>query len=125
MIVADENPVERLMDTVFGKINTLIDANTVIGTPITTVDGVSIIPISRVTLGLMTGGGEYSDMSKSHYTDYPFAGGSGVGVNICPIAFIVNNGSKVNLISIEEKGLFDTVVKQVLKAMEKSNDKKD
>ena len=52
MIIENENhPIERIMDNALSKIRTFIDANTVIGTPICTADGTSIIPISKVTMG--------------------------------------------------------------------------
>ena len=96
MIVREqEHPVERIMDNAFTKIRTIVEADTVIGTPDVTADGVSIIPISKVTAGFLTGGGEYSDMSRQSYTDYPFAGGSGAGVSVSPIGFLVSDGKTV------------------------------
>ena len=64
IIQHEEHPIERIMDNAFVKMKGLISADTVIGEPMTTSDGVSIIPISKVTMGFLTGGGEYSDMSR-------------------------------------------------------------
>ncbi|MCL1953377.1 MAG: sporulation protein YtfJ, partial [Firmicutes bacterium] len=75
----------------------------VIGNPVTTADGVSIIPVSRVAMGFVTGGGEYSDMSKSSNLDYPFAGGSGAGLSVVPIGFLINDGKTIKMINIDEQ----------------------
>lgn len=110
IIQQNEHPIERIMDNAFTKIRTLVDANTVVGTPVTTSDGVSIIPISKVTMGFLTGGGEYSDMSRQTYTEYPFAGGSGAGVSVSPIGFLVSDGKSIKLVSVDEKNPFDKIL---------------
>lgn len=99
----NEHPVERVMDNAFTKIRTLVDADTVVGNPVTTEDGVNIIPLSKVTMGFLTGGGEYSDMSRQTYTEYPFAGGSGAGVSVSPIGFLVSDGKSVKLVNVDDK----------------------
>ncbi len=111
MIVGNnEHPIERIMDNAFSKMKTLIDADTVIGSPVMTGDGVSIVPISKVTMGFLTGGGEYSDMSRQTYTEYPFAGGSGAGVSVAPIGFLVSDGKSVKMISVDDKSVFDKIL---------------
>lgn len=119
MITTEVKPVERVMETAFNKMRTLIDADTVVGSPITTADGFSIIPISKVTMGFITGGGEYSDMSRENYTEYPFAGGSGTGLSISPIGFLVNDGKTVKIITMDEKGIFDKLLSSIPEALEK------
>jgi sporulation protein YtfJ len=98
------------MDNAFTKIRALVDADTVIGSPVTTRDGVSIIPISKVTIGFLTGGGEYSDMSRQSYTEYPFAGGSGAGVSVAPVGFLVGDGKTVKLVGVDDKSAFDKIL---------------
>lgn len=111
MIVGqNEHPIERIMDTALTKIRTLCNADTVVGQPVTTADGVSIVPISKVTMGFLTGGGEYSDMSREEYTEYPFAGGSGAGVAVSPIGFLVSDGKSVKLVNIDDKSPFDKIM---------------
>lgn len=111
MIIREqEHPVERIMDNAFTKIRTIVEADTVIGTPVVTADGVSIIPISKVTAGFLTGGGEYSDMSRQTYTDYPFAGGSGAGVSVSPIGFLVSDGKSVKLVGVDDKSPFEKIL---------------
>ena len=106
IIQQQEHPVERIMDNAFTKIRTLVEAETVIGTPVVTADGVSIIPVSKITAGFLTGGGEYSDMSRQTYTEYPFAGGSGAGVSVSPVGFLVSDGKTVKLVNVDENSRY-------------------
>lgn len=110
IIREEEHPIERIMDTAFSKIKTLVDADTIVGRPIMTADGVSIIPVSKVSMGFLTGGGEYSDMSREDYSEYPFAGGSGAGVSVAPIGFIVSDGKTVKLVNVDDKSPFDKIL---------------
>ena len=106
----NEHPIERIMETAFTKIRTLADTDTIIGRPVTTADGVSIVPISKVTMGFVTGGGEYSDMSRQTNTEYPFAGGSGAGVSVAPIGFLVSDGKTVKLVPVDGKSPLDRIL---------------
>lgn len=124
IIQHEEHPIERIMDNAFVKMKGLISADTVIGEPITTADGVSIIPVSRVTMGFLTGGGEYSDMSREEYTQYPFAGGSGAGMSVSPIGFLVNDGDGIKLVGVDDEGLYDkllSLVPELVKTAAKKN----
>ncbi len=105
-----ERPVERVMDNAFTRMRHLVDADIVVGTPVMTADGASIIPVNRVTMGFVTGGGEYSDLSKTVSADYPFAGGSGAGVSVAPVGFLVSDGKTVKLISMDEKSPLDKIL---------------
>ena len=111
MIVQEpEHPIERIVDNAFTKIRTLVDADTVIGRPVTTNDGVSIIPVSKVTMGFLTGGGEYGDMTRQGYPQYPFAGGSGAGVSVSPVGFLISDGKSVKLVGVDDKSAFDKIL---------------
>lgn len=103
MILENDHPIERIMDNALIKIRNFIDADTVVGTPVTTSDGMSIIPISKVSMGFLTGGGEYSDLSAEQKLEYPFAGGSGAGVSVQPIGFLVCDGRTIKLVNIGDK----------------------
>jgi len=107
IIEHEERPIERLMDNAFSKMKGLVNTDTVLGSPIVTQNGVTIIPISRVTMGFVTGGGEYGEDKGANN---PFAGGSGAGVSLSPVAFLVNNGQEVKLISVDDKSVFDKIV---------------
>ncbi len=81
--------IENIMSATLSHLKGVIDSNNVIGTPIVADDGVTIIPISKLTFGFVTGGGEYSETSPKSKLTYPYAGGSGGGVTIKPLGFLV------------------------------------
>jgi sporulation protein YtfJ len=91
-----EGKVEGLLSTTMGKIREMIDVNTVIGDPIRVSEELIIIPISKVSLGFGTGG---SDL-PSKTTKEPFAGGSGAGMVITPIAFLVAKQDEVKILQM-------------------------
>ncbi len=114
------------MDNAFARLKGLINADTVIGNAVTTTDGVSIIPISKVTVGFLTGGGEYADMSRENYSEYPFAGGSGAGISVSPVGFLVCDGSGVKLVGIDDKSAYDklmSLIPDVISSFTKKADK--
>ena len=78
------------------KVREMIDANTIIGEPITTPDGITLIPVSKVAFGFAGGGTDFSQKPEKS----GFGGGTGAGVNITPVAFVVAKGSDVSLIYI-------------------------
>ena len=95
-----ENKINRVIDTAMKNLSTLVDVNTVIGKPMKTEDGSLIIPVSKVTLGFMTGGGEYGEvkvMKKDRAI--PFAGGSGAIVSMKPTGFLDNDGKGYRVIA--------------------------
>jgi len=87
----------------------LVDADVIVGTPIMTADGASIIPINKVSMGFVTGGGEYgegSDFSGSH----PFASGTGGGMTVSPMCFLVSDGKSVKVINIDNDQPIDKLL---------------
>ena len=92
-----EHPIEGMMGVTMEKIRQLVDANTIIGEPIT-VDGATIIPISRVTFGFASGGSDVGAKTNKQM----FGGGTGAGVSIAPIAFLVISGGNVRTIQLVE-----------------------
>ena len=95
-----EHPIEGLMDTTLEKIKQMVDVNTVIGTPITTPDGTTIIPVSKVRYGFASGGSEFG--SKKIEKSPLFGGGTGAGVTITPVAFISICNGDVKLLNIAD-----------------------
>ena len=112
-MMQENDKIENLMKNAITKIKDIIDVNTVIGTPINCLDGTMIIPITKVTVGFVAGGGEYSQNipPKNAQKEYPFAGGSTAGFSVSPIGFLVGNGDKLKLITIDSKNTFDDVMK--------------
>lgn len=104
----NDHPINSLMDTTLKKIKEMTDVNTIIGDPITTPDGTTIIPVSKVTYGFASGG---SDLPTKRENKDCFGGGSGAGVTINPVAFLsIHNGS-VKLIPVEKyDGAVDRIV---------------
>ena len=123
-----EHPINSLMDTTMKKIKELVDANTIIGDPITTPDGTTIIPVSKVTYGFASGG---SDLPTKESTRECFGGGSGAGITIQPIAFLSISKGVTKLIPIEKyDGAADRIVGMIPEAFDKissfiKKDKKD
>lgn len=114
MISEYEHPIERLMASSMTKIKTLIDTDTIVGNPFKTVEGTTIIPISKVTMGFVTGGGEYSDLNNNKKMEtFPFAGGSGGGITVSPIGFLVDNGSTIKVMTINGETPYDKLLELV------------
>lgn len=117
-----KNPVESIMTEAMSKLKSVIDVNTVVGNPITTFDGTTIIPISKVSAGFIAGGGEYNqtkDMKKNAQLDFPFAGGSGSGFSISPVGFLVQNQSGLKFINIDDKSAYENMLEIVKNVTEK------
>ena len=92
-----ENPIQGIMGTVMQKVREMVDVNTIIGDPITSPDGSTIIPVSKVTFGFASGG---SDFPSKNPESQLFGGGGGAGVTISPVAFLVVNNGDVKLLQI-------------------------
>ena len=95
-----QHPIESLMGTSMESIREMVDVNTVVGDPVQTQDGSTIIPISRVSFGFVAGGGEYAGgLPAPAPGELPFAGGAGAGVSVHPVGFLVSSASGVRLLS--------------------------
>jgi sporulation protein YtfJ len=109
-----EHPIQGLMATAMDSIKDMVDVNTVVGDPVETVDGSVIIPISRVSFGFAAGGGEYKCVPRQSNSDatnhLPFAGGSGGGVTIHPVAFLVVGNGKVRLLPVDGRAFYDRLI---------------
>lgn len=112
-----DHPINGLMDTTMRKIKELIDVNTIIGDPITTPDGTTIIPVSKVTYGFASGG---SDLPTKKDNRELFGGGSGAGVTIQPIGFLTISKGNVKMLPIEKyDGPADRIVGMIPEAFDK------
>ena len=93
------------------KIKTIVDSSTIVGEKVITDDGTTIIPISRVSVGYVVGGGEYADLSSRRVANhFPMAGGSSGGMSVTPVGFLVVTNGEVNFINVENKSLYQTVL---------------
>lgn len=112
----ETHPIESLMKSTLENLKAMIDVNTVIGDPIKSQDGTLIIPISKVSLGFASGGSEFSQQnSRDEDSKYPFGGGSGSGVSVKPVAFLVIQNSSVRLIPVDQQNIniFDRLLDQI------------
>ena len=98
------HPLPDMMSGTMNKIRDMIGANAIVGDPIVTADNVTIIPISKVSFGFAGGGSDFVPKSKNG-EELPFGGGTGAGVNITPIAFLVCKGENVRMLPISSGAL--------------------
>ena len=91
------HPIQDVLQTTMSKLREMVDANTVIGQPIATQDGVTLIPVSRLSFGFATGG---SDFGKAPNVSKNFGGGAGAVVNVVPVAFLIVKGGSVKLLPV-------------------------
>ena len=97
----DKNhPISELMDTTMQKIREMVDVNTIVDTPIHTEDGVTLIPVSRLSFGFASGGSDFASKNQKPDAENAFGGGSGAGVNIAPVAFLIVRGDNVKLLPV-------------------------
>lgn len=112
--MSNEHPVENLMKSTMENLRDMVDVNTVIGDTVETGNGTCIIPISRVTFGFASGGSEFSGptapVPDSTNQSYPFGGGSGAGVSVRPVAFLVVREDSVRLLPVEQDNTYDRIV---------------
>ena len=117
-----EHPIGELMQTAMSSIKDMVDVNTVIGDPMHTAGGATIIPISKVSFGYVTAGGDLSTQEKAHRAvepvDFPFAGGSGAGVSVQPVGFLVVQDGSVRMLPATCATVADRVVELIPTVME-------
>ncbi len=127
-----EHPIESLMMTTMSSIQNMVDVNTIIGEPIESQNGITIIPISKVCFGFAAGGSEFSGETLKEYNrkdkdeeiEYklPFGGGAGAGVSIHPVAFLVVQDNNVKLMSVDHDSCIDKLLDYIPDLMQKLND---
>lgn len=135
-----EHPIEGLMTTAMQSIKDMVDVNTIVGDAVQAPDGTVIIPISRVAFGFAAGGGEYNrccmeesgngvedDESEGKSAGkksgkFPFAGGSGAGVSINPVAFMVVGQDQIKLLPVNVNTSVDKILDLVPDLINKAND---
>ncbi len=126
-----EHPIEGLMITAMNSIQDMIDVNTIIGEPIETSNNIVIIPISKVSFGFAAGGSEFKGETVDEYTKkdkeeeiqyrLPFGGGSGAGVTINPVAFLVIQPNGVKLMPVNHTSSLDKLLDYMPDLIERTN----
>ncbi len=112
----EKHPIGDMMDTMMSKIKELVDVNTVVGQPITTPDGIMLIPISRVVVGYGSGGGDFPVKEKNGFTL-----GNGAGLKIEPVGFLSISNGNVRMINIAApaSGNVDRLIEQLPELIDK------
>lgn len=118
-----QHPIDTMMKTTMEHIRSMVDVNTVIGSPVTGSKGTTIIPISKVSFGFVAGGGEYlvdDHRSRTAITseNYPFAGGTGAGVSVQPVGFLVVGEDSVKVLPAQSNSAMERVVELLPQLME-------
>lgn len=110
----EKHPIENIMGATMESIRDMVDVNTVIGEPIATQDGSTVIPVSRVSFGFVSGGGEYPCRAWTKDPEacarMPFAGGTGAGVTIQPMGFLVAAQNSVRLLPAQPYAPADRII---------------
>ena len=88
----------NMLETTIQKIREMLDVNTVVGDPITTADGVTIIPVSKVSVGFGGGGSDFATKASEN----PFGGGVGGGVKVTPICFLIIKDGNVRMMPVAQ-----------------------
>lgn len=108
---SNNESIDKLIDNAMDKIKTIVDSSTIIGEKVETGDGTVIIPISKITVGYVVGGGEYADLSSRRVANhFPMAGGSSGGMSVTPVGFLIESDGKIEFVNVENKSLYQTVL---------------
>jgi len=107
--MSGEHEIEALMDTAMKSLREMVDVNTIIGDIIESSDGVTVIPVSRVSCGFVAGGGELCRPKDCT----PFIGGSGAGISVQPVGFLVIANEQVRLIPVCDATPLDKAIEAV------------
>ncbi len=126
-----EHPIEKILNTSMNSIKDMIDVNTIVGDAIQASNNTVIIPISKVSFGFAAGGSEfkgetideYNKKDKDEQIQYrlPFGGGSGAGVSINPIAFLIVQADIVKLLPVDHSNSIDKILDYMPDLIEKVN----
>lgn len=110
----------NMLETTIQKIRDMVDANTVVGEPITTSDGTTILPVSKISIGLGGGGSDFAS-SKAQSGQMPFGGGVGAGVKVTPVCFLVVKEGNVRILTIAEpaNSTADRIVEMVPETLDR------
>ncbi|PKM83929.1 MAG: sporulation protein YtfJ [Firmicutes bacterium HGW-Firmicutes-13] len=113
----EDHPIQGLMKTAMESLKEMVEVNTIVGDPVETPDGNVIIPISRVSFGFAAGGSEFEapeqkdqQSGNGKSKNLPFGGGSGGGVTVQPVAFLVVGQGQIRLLPVDNNVLLDRLI---------------
>lgn len=112
--------IDNLIERTLSNLQTIGTTKTIFGEETILPDGTTIIPISKVTIGFVVGGGEYSDLSSRRVAPhYPMAGGSGGGVVLQPVGFLISTQNEVNYVSTKDETNYEKILELIGSISEK------
>jgi sporulation protein YtfJ len=124
-----QHPIDSMMQNTMESIRSMVDVNTVVGAPVTGSAGTTIIPISKVSFGFIAGCGDFAAadgrVRVSPEESLPFAGGTGAGVSVQPVGFLVVTGSNVKMLPAQSTGPLDRVVELLPQLIHDLGDKEN
>lgn len=122
---SNSTTINDLIANAMDKIKTIVDSSTIIGESIYTPDGATIIPISKVSVGFVVGGGEYADLSSRRVSNhFPMSGGSSGGMSVTPVGFLViKTDGSVDFVNVENKTMYQTILNLVNSILSKIDKK--
>ncbi|MGM9552363.1 MAG: GerW family sporulation protein [Clostridia bacterium] len=116
------HPINELMTDVMGNLKSMVDVNTIVGNPVETPDGTTIIPVSKVGFGFAAGGSDFGTTANGASTCANFGGGSGAGVSIAPMGFLVVTKDQIRMIPVNSSNsAVDKLVDYIPTAINKVN----
>ena len=115
----DKNPIGELMQATMENVKNILKVDTVVGDPIFTPDGITLVPISRISVGFGGGGVEFG--AKAQGADKPYGGGNATGVKIDPIGFLVIKDGSVRMVNVTPpaNNTVDRIIDLVPQVMDK------
>lgn len=118
-----QHPIDNMMQTTMESIRSMVDVNTVIGSPVLGSKGTTIIPVSKVSFGFVAGGGEYTTEERQRNRGegsegFPFAGGTGAGVSVQPVGFLVVGEGTVKMLPAQASGPMERMVELLPQMLE-------
>ena len=117
----NRNRINNVIETTLKNLSNVIDVDTVVGKPITAVDGTIIIPVSKITVGVLVGGGEYGKISIfKKGEDLPFSAGNGAIVSVKPCGFLINDGASYKMVSVSNSP-YEKLIDKTTEFIEKLN----
>jgi len=111
--MSENHPIEGLMKTAMESIKEMVDVNTVVGDAVEAADGTIIIPVSRVACGFAAGGGEFETAgggNNQEQQSLPFGGGSGAGVSVQPVGFLVVSMGNIRFLPVDGNQMVDRLI---------------
>lgn len=119
----EEHPIQGLMTTAMENLKDMVEVNTIIGDPVESPDGSVIIPVSKVGFGFAAGGSEFNangGQGEDSEATLPFGGGSGGGVSITPVAFLIVSEYGIKMVHLDSKShIYEKIIEHAPQAVEK------